>query len=61
MLRFDVRCGAELCGVDCVQFMETPLHYAAQNGHSESVQLLLTAKGNVNAEDEVCAVPDSPV
>merc|ERR1711865_832602 len=32
-------------------FMETPLHRAAQNGHSESVQLLLTMKDNADAED----------
>ena len=36
-----------------MQDEETPLHYAAINGHSESVQLLLTAKGNINAEDTV--------
>merc|ERR1712166_699534 len=29
----------------------TLLHNAAMNGHSESVQLLLTAKANLNAED----------
>ena len=31
----------------------TPLHYAANNGHSESVQLLLIAKGNIHAENTV--------
>ena len=36
-----------------MQGKETPLHEAAYNGHSESVQLLLAAKGNVNAEDSV--------
>ena len=38
-----------------VQDKYTPLHLAAMNGHSETVQLLLTAKGNVNAEDRVSA------
>ena len=32
---------------------DTPLHMAAMNGHSESVQLLLTAKSNINAENTV--------
>ena len=37
-----------------VQSKETPLHMAAaEYGHSESVQLLLAAKGNANAEDTV--------
>merc|ERR1712086_1157312 len=36
---------------------ETPLHSAAQNGHSESVQLLLTAKGNIHAENEYKETP----
>ena len=39
-----------------VQDKDTPLHYAAKYGVSESVQLLLTAKGNANAE---AAVSDS--
>ena len=45
-------CGAELCG-GLMQGKSTPLHYAAVNGHSESVRLLLTAKGNANAEKQV--------
>ena len=36
-----------------VQDKETPLHYAAEYGNSESVQLLLTAKGNIHAENKV--------
>ena len=36
-----------------MQKKETPLHYAAQNGHSESVQLLLAAKSNIHAEAAV--------
>ena len=45
-------CGAELCGLDW-QDKSTPLHKAAWKGDSESVQLLLVAKGNVNAENMV--------
>ena len=45
-------CSAELC-CGLVQERYTPLHMAAMNGHSESVQLLLTAKGNINAETKV--------
>ena len=45
-------CAAELFG-GLVQLKFTPLHMAAMNGHSESVQLLLTAKSNINAEDRV--------
>ena len=36
-----------------VQDKETPLHMAAGYGNSESVQLLLTAKSNIHAEDRV--------
>ena len=36
-----------------VQGKLTPLHWATNNGHSESVQLLLTAKGNIHAESTV--------
>ena len=36
-----------------VQDKETPLHMAARYGNSESVQLLLTAKSNIHAEDRV--------
>ena len=36
-----------------VQYKSTPLHMAAMKGHSESVQLLLAAKSNVNAEERV--------
>ena len=39
------------------QYKATPLHEAAVNGHSESVQLLLTAKANANAAN---TVSDSP-
>ena len=39
------------CGL--VQDKWTPLHMAAMYGDSESVQLLLTAKGNVHAENPV--------
>ena len=47
-------CGPELCG-GLMQDKSTPLHKAAAYGHSESVQLLLTAKGNIHAEDWVSA------
>ena len=40
-----------------VQRKYTPLHWAAMNEHSESVQLLLAAKGNVNAEAIVSSPP----
>ena len=36
-----------------VQRKDTPLHKAAEDGRRESVQLLLTAKGNANAEADV--------
>ena len=36
-----------------VQDKYTPLHKAAMNGHSESVQLLLTVKSNINAANDV--------
>ena len=36
-----------------VQNKWTPLHKAAVYGHNESMQLLLTAKGNANAENNV--------
>ena len=45
-------CGADLCG-GLVQRKSTPLHHAAKHGHSESVRLLLAAKGNANAENTV--------
>ena len=35
------------------QRKKTPLHEAAAYGHSESVQLLLTAKADADAEDVV--------
>jgi len=31
----------------------TSLHYAAENGHDEVVELLLKAQANVNAANEV--------
>ena len=40
-----------------VQSKETPLHMAAMKGSSETVQLLLAAKGNADAEDNVSASP----
>ena len=43
----------DLCGGLGPQTKYTPLHWAAQNGYNESVQLLLTAKANPNAEDLV--------
>ena len=38
---------------ELVQNKWNPLHYAAWHGHSESVRLLLAAKGNANAETQV--------
>ena len=35
----------------------TPLHAAAKAGHTESVQLLLAANGNPNAENRVSSLP----
>ena len=46
-------CGAELCGVNWCKGKRTPLHSTAMNGHSETVQLLLTAKSNIRAKDRV--------
>ena len=43
---------AELFG-GLVQLKFTPLHWAAEHEHSESVQLLLAVKSNINAEDTV--------
>ena len=47
----------ELCGGLGPQNKRTPLHWAAENGHIESVQLLLTAKANANAADSVSDLP----
>ena len=47
----------DLCGGLLLQYDKTPLHSAAMNGHSEAVQLLLTAKANANAEDLVSDLP----
>ena len=35
----------------------TPLHNAAREGHNEAVQLLLTAKADVDAADSVSDLP----
>ena len=35
------------------QFNRTPLHYAARNGHSKVVQLLLSHGATVNMKDRV--------
>ena len=40
-----------------VQDKSTPLHWAAYNGNSESVQLLLAADSDPNAETDVSAAP----
>ena len=56
--------GTELCDGLGLQFKATPLHEAAAYGHSESVQLLLTAKGSANAENDVsdsCCKSDGAV
>ena len=37
-----------------VQDQETPLHRAACSGHSGTAQVLVEAKADVNAVDEVC-------
>jgi hypothetical protein len=39
------------------QFEQTPLHNAAENGHSEAVQLLLAADSDPNAHSKVTASP----
>ena len=49
---------SELCGGLGPQDKYTPLHEAAANGQNESVQLLLTAKANPNAAEDL--VSDSP-
>ena len=50
----------ELCGGLGVQKKVTPLHRAAANGHNKSVQLLLTAKANADAETAEMNVSDLP-
>ena len=47
----------ELCGGLGPQWKQTPLHSAAGKGHSGAVQLLLTAKANLNAENTVSDLP----
>ena len=37
-----------------VQLQDTPLHHAASNGHSETAQVLVEAKADVDAGNEVC-------
>ena len=44
-----------------LQNKATPLYYAAQKGHSESVQLLLAAGSNPNVEDSVSSQPSPNV
>ena len=41
------------------QIKYTPLHDAALKGHTESVQLLLTAKANPNAVNNVSDLPSA--
>ena len=38
-----------------LQGKNNPLHYAAEKGHTEALQLLLTADGDPNAENKVSA------
>ena len=44
-----------------MQDKNTSLHYAAMEGHSESVQLLLAADSNPNVQDIVSAAPSPNV
>jgi hypothetical protein len=36
------------------QYARTPLHYAAEGGHTEVVSLLLDKGANIEAKDKVC-------
>ena len=47
----------ELCGVLGPQSKSIPLHHAAANGRSEAVQLLLTAKADAGAANQVSDLP----
>ena len=40
----------------CVQWQDTPLHYAAGKGHGDTCALLLKHNGDVNARNEVMRV-----
>ena len=44
------------CGVLVLQYKATPLHTAVTAGRTESVQLLLAANGNPNAENSVSSL-----
>ena len=52
-----LHCVVPLSGLSSamLQFQGTALHIAANDGHSESVQLLLNAKSDANARNKVSA------
>ena len=46
-----------VCDGWLLQYNNTPLHNAARDGHSEAVQLLLTADGDPNANAQSNGTP----
>ena len=43
----------EHCNYSIIQWQETPLHFAAGRGHTDSVALLVASGANVNMKDKV--------
>ena len=43
----------EHCNYSIIQGQQTPLHWAAMRGHTDSVALLVASGANVNMKDNV--------
>ena len=47
------RCNHNVLYVFTIQYNVTPLHYASQEGHSATLECLITSGADVNAVDDV--------